>query len=211
LNAYSSPSHTHINNFRFSEAAVSIPTGLVWTTGGGFSNLTDQPLPWYQVRSCVCTSTVCPRPMNLCLQARAVQNYLATGSNFPPAAQFNATGRAYPDVSGGSALCLRILPVCCALLMARCACRCVCVCAAIGHNLMTVWNGFAMPTDGTRYACMCGGMGEGGCGWGSRLPYILFCLLRSAATPIFAAMLSLLNDARATAGKPPIGFVNPLL
>eukprot|EP00741_Cyanophora_paradoxa_P005383 tig00000881_g5221.t1 len=33
----------------------------------------------------------------------------------------------------------------------------------------------------------------------------------SASTPVFAAMLSLVNDARLTAGLPPVGFVNPLL
>ena len=33
----------------------------------------------------------------------------------------------------------------------------------------------------------------------------------SASTPVFAAMLTLINDARLNAGKPPIGFANPAL
>ena len=33
----------------------------------------------------------------------------------------------------------------------------------------------------------------------------------SAATPAFAAMVSLLNEARAKQGKPPMGFLNPFL
>ena len=33
----------------------------------------------------------------------------------------------------------------------------------------------------------------------------------SASAPVFAAMVSLINDALATAGKPPVGFMNPLI
>lgn len=33
----------------------------------------------------------------------------------------------------------------------------------------------------------------------------------SAAAPAFAALVSLMNEARATAGKPPMGFLNPFL
>ena len=33
----------------------------------------------------------------------------------------------------------------------------------------------------------------------------------SAAAPAFAALVSLLNDARAAGGKPPMGFLNPFL
>ncbi|KAF9631675.1 putative tripeptidyl-peptidase 1 protein [Lasiodiplodia theobromae] len=33
----------------------------------------------------------------------------------------------------------------------------------------------------------------------------------SASTPVFAAMVALLNDLRLRAGKPPLGFLNPLL
>ncbi|KAG1848247.1 hypothetical protein F4604DRAFT_1594001, partial [Suillus subluteus] len=34
----------------------------------------------------------------------------------------------------------------------------------------------------------------------------IFC-----ATPTFAAFVSMLNDARIGAGKPPLGFLNPFL
>jgi len=33
----------------------------------------------------------------------------------------------------------------------------------------------------------------------------------SAATPTFASIVSLLNDARIASGKPPLGFLNPLV
>lgn len=33
----------------------------------------------------------------------------------------------------------------------------------------------------------------------------------SASAPVFAGMLALVNARRAQAGKPPVGFVNPLL
>jgi tripeptidyl-peptidase-1 len=33
----------------------------------------------------------------------------------------------------------------------------------------------------------------------------------SAATPVFAGMISLLNDEQVAAGKPTLGFINPVL
>jgi tripeptidyl-peptidase-1 len=33
----------------------------------------------------------------------------------------------------------------------------------------------------------------------------------SASTPAFAAMVSLLNEARVQKGRPPLGFLNPML
>ena len=54
--------------------------------------------------------------------------------------------------------------------------------SAIGHNLMCVVRNFTQPVDGT-----------------------------SAATPIFAGLLSHLNAARMAKGMPAIGFANPLL
>jgi len=33
----------------------------------------------------------------------------------------------------------------------------------------------------------------------------------SASSPAFAGIISLLNDARIAAGKPPLGFLNPLI
>jgi hypothetical protein len=38
--------------------------------------------------------------------------------------------------------------------------------------------------------------------------HVLFCLFSS---PIFAGMISLMNDARRKAGKPKLGFVNPVI
>ena len=52
----------------------------------------------------------------------------------------------------------------------------------VGHNLMVVFNGKLIPVDGT-----------------------------SASAPIFAGIITLLNDARLNSGKPPLGFLNPLL
>lgn len=114
------------------EVAVSIPTGLFWTTGGGFSNFSSQP-SW---------------------QKAAVAAYLAAAgaSGVPPSGLFNAQGRGYPDIS------------------------------AIGHNLLTVDAGLLLPADGT-----------------------------SASSPIFAGMVALLNNVRLAAGKPPVGFLNPLM
>jgi len=54
--------------------------------------------------------------------------------------------------------------------------------SAIGHNLMIVWGGVLMPIDGT-----------------------------SAATPIFAGIISLINNLRLLANKPPVGYLNPAL
>lgn len=40
---------------------------------------------------------------------------------------------------------------------------------------------------------------------------VLMVTVSSAATPIFAAVVALLNNERAQAGKPPLGFLNPWL
>lgn len=53
---------------------------------------------------------------------------------------------------------------------------------AVGHNLMVVLDGQLIPVDGT-----------------------------SASAPVFAGVLSLLNDARLNNGLAPLGFVNPML
>ncbi|MBT9559925.1 MAG: S53 family peptidase, partial [Myxococcales bacterium] len=53
---------------------------------------------------------------------------------------------------------------------------------AIGHNLMTVLNGTFIPIDGT-----------------------------SASAPIFAGLITLLNDQRLRVGKKALGLLNPLL
>ncbi|ELR18532.1 sedolisinlike peptidase [Acanthamoeba castellanii str. Neff] len=54
--------------------------------------------------------------------------------------------------------------------------------SAVGHNLMVALSGKFIPVDGT-----------------------------SASAPIFAGVVTLLNDARAAAGLPPLGFLNPML
>jgi len=53
--------------------------------------------------------------------------------------------------------------------------------AAIGHNVITVVDGDINPADGT-----------------------------SASAPIFAGIVSLLNEHRASINMPPMGFINPL-
>lgn len=63
------------------EIACSADTGAMITTGGGFSNRYSQP--WWQ------------KPQ--------VKEYLAWGSpEIPPSSLFNASGRAYPDISAVS-------------------------------------------------------------------------------------------------------------
>jgi len=54
--------------------------------------------------------------------------------------------------------------------------------AAVGHNCPTVMNGQLMGVDGT-----------------------------SCSSPIFAALVALLNDHQKTMGKPNLGFMNPVL
>lgn len=54
--------------------------------------------------------------------------------------------------------------------------------AAVGHNCPTVMSGQLMGVDGT-----------------------------SCSSPIFAALVALLNDHQKTMGKPNLGFVNPVL
>jgi tripeptidyl-peptidase-1 len=59
------------------EIACSSATGGLITTGGGFSDYFPQP-SWQSV---------------------AVKHYLANAPNLPPSGQFNAQGRAYPDMA----------------------------------------------------------------------------------------------------------------
>lgn len=54
--------------------------------------------------------------------------------------------------------------------------------ATIGHNLWVITNGTFTPADGT-----------------------------SASAPIFAGMITLLNDARLNSGLAPLGLLNPML
>lgn len=59
------------------EIVASTATGALIVSGGGFSNVAAQPA-W---------------------QAAAVKKYLASGAKLPGAGNFNASGRAYPDVA----------------------------------------------------------------------------------------------------------------
>jgi hypothetical protein len=79
------------------EVTCSTATGALISSGGGFSNVAAQPA-W---------------------QADAVKAYLASGAKLPPKADFNATGRGYPDVS------------------------------ALGHNVIIWLSGQPLPVDGT--------------------------------------------------------------
>ena len=80
-----------------SEITCSTATGALITSGGGFSNVASTP-SW---------------------QTDAVAKYLKSGAKLPPTGDFNATGRAYPDVS------------------------------ALGHNYIIWATGQPMQVDGT--------------------------------------------------------------
>ena len=79
------------------EITCSTATGALITSGGGFANYAPQPA-W---------------------QSAVVATYLASGAKLPPAGDFNATGRGYPDVS------------------------------ALGHNYLIEVGGQLMQVDGT--------------------------------------------------------------
>jgi hypothetical protein len=73
------------------ERAVGVDSGMAWSTGGGFSNLTTNPTAKWQ--------------------ATLVKQYLATAAAqnlLPPSYWFNAAGRAYPDIStvGHNLICV---------------------------------------------------------------------------------------------------------
>ncbi|KAF0687563.1 Aste57867_20682 [Aphanomyces stellatus] len=111
------------------EVVCSSALGSSITSGGGFSNKYARPA----------------------YQDDAVQAYLST-RNLPPSTFFNASGRAYPDVT------------------------------AFGNSFLVVVKGVTSLISGT-----------------------------SASSPVFASMITLVNDMRLNAGKPPLGFVNPAL
>ena len=109
--------------------ATAVNASARITSGGGFSNYF--PMPAYQ--------------------SPAVTGYLQI-FNQVPSSRFNASGRAYPDISG------------------------------MAHNYVCLLDGALVPIDGT-----------------------------SASTPLVASFLTLINDKLLTMGRPPLGFVNPLL
>jgi tripeptidyl-peptidase-1 len=108
----------------------SMLQNAIFTTGGGFSQVNAMPT----------------------FQQAAVKAYLSSGIALPPSTKFNASNRAYPDIS------------------------------AMGQNVIIVMNGQYLVTGGT-----------------------------SAATPIVAGVMTLLNNYLLNAGKAPLGFPNPLL
>jgi len=108
----------------------SMLANAIFTTGGGFSQVNAMPS----------------------YQAAAVKAYLNSGIALPPSTKFNASNRAYPDIS------------------------------AMGQNVPIVSDGQYTVTGGT-----------------------------SAATPITAGVMTLLNNYLLNAGKAPLGFPNPLL
>ena len=61
-------------NSKLGEVAASIPTGITWTTGGGFSSMPANAQPEWQ--------------------AQAVERYVHSASKFPPSHFFNASRRA---------------------------------------------------------------------------------------------------------------------
>jgi len=125
------PVCTQYNCSRGSLSEVpSMLANAIFTTGGGFSQVDAMPA----------------------FQQTAVNAYLKSGIALPPSTKFNATGRAYPDIS------------------------------AMGQNVITVQNGAYAVTGGT-----------------------------SAATPIVAGVMTLLNNYLLNNGKQPLGFPNPLL
>lgn len=105
-------------------------TGALIVSGGGFSEVAAMP-SW---------------------QKDVVQAYIQNSNNVPPAGDFNASGRGYPDI------------------------------AALGHKVYIELNGAPVAVDGT-----------------------------SCSSPIFAGVFSVLNSKRVAAGKPKIGFANPLI
>jgi tripeptidyl-peptidase-1 len=71
------PARSQCNSLPLGEVSVSINYGRPWTTGGGFSSYTPSP-DW---------------------QTDAVTRFLKFAKYLPPASYFNASGRAYPDIS----------------------------------------------------------------------------------------------------------------
>jgi len=108
----------------------SMLQNAIFTTGGGFSQVNAMPA----------------------FQQAAVKAYLSSKIALPPSTKFNASNRAYPDIS------------------------------AMGQNVIIVMNSQYAVTGGT-----------------------------SAATPIVAGVMTLLNNYLLNNGKAPLGFPNPLL
>lgn len=126
-----SPYITAVGGTQFSKTST-IGNETTWADGGGgFSNTFARPS----------------------YQADAVSGYLTSGVALPPSTAYNATSRAYPDVSA----------------------------------LAGTANGYCVAAKGNF-------LKVGG---------------TSAAAPVFAGTIALINDALLSAGKQPMGFLNP--
>lgn len=125
-----SPYITAVGGTQFTVTGV-VGSETAWADGGGgFSDTFAQPA----------------------YQAASVAAYLASGVKLPDADQYNATGRAYPDVSA----------------------------------LAGVANGYCVAAKGNF-------LKVGG---------------TSAACPVFAGAVAMLNDALLTKGQQPMGYLN---
>jgi tripeptidyl-peptidase I len=121
-------------------------------------------------------------------QSAQVAAYLANpAANLPNPSQFNSTGRAYPDVSALAGVANGY-------------------CVAAKGQFLKVRSRVRKPTPGstketrdqealTSFCCA------------------FFCSVQvggtSAATPVFAGAVAMLNDALLKAGQQPMGFLNP--
>jgi hypothetical protein len=153
--------------------------------GGGFSSYS--PLPSWQ--------------------ATQVQAYLQSGVDLPSHKHFNESNRAYPDVS------------------------------ALGHNYIIQWGGSPVQVDGYTllaflsfpflafshtyfYLISLPFSSSLSFSTSFSLPLSLYFsslnlltiqIRTSCSSPVFGAMIALMNSARLDAGKSPLGFINPVL
>ena len=155
-------------------------------------------------------------------QADAVAAYTASNASLPPARFYNATsfarGRAFPDIAAQAAprsrgICYAVL--CYAMLCrSRGGVRCLPRAprpAALrcgpppSYALLRCAAGHLLPTpccaalQATSFLVVAG------------MPVPLPVDGTSCAAPTAAGIFGLLNDQRALAGKPPLGFLSPLL
>jgi len=131
----------------------TFPSASPWVTGvGGIDLGSDPQKPFAWPGSGSGFSWQFPMPA---YQSSIVNAYLTQYSkttNFPSVGSYNASNRAYPDVS------------------------------AVSNRVPLIMDGVRLDAGGT-----------------------------SASTPVFAGIISLINDVRMNAGLPPLGFLNPRL
>ena len=173
----------------YGEVPVSLSTGALWTTGGGFADSPINGRAWYQTL--------------------AVEKYLASAHIDPQAANLTAY-RAYPDLAtlgrnspvvmrnqtlwygdGTSSMwfcafqCV-LCAVCCVLCAVCCVlCAVCCVRVVCAEHALQCLRLLTTPPPSP--------------------PWL------SVATPTVASLFTVINNLRMVAGKPPVGFVNPVL